>query len=341
MRLGTLEIINDEHQQKYPRTERTSTPGAPMTLQELAWALGGDVYGRQVLAPGPGHSPRDRSLSVWLTNDADGFRIHSHAGDDWRLCRDCVRAKLGLPVWRPGDGQDRRVHPEQVRKFDRAVLDAEAAERRRSEDDLLRIKRARAIWDGAVDPRGTLAEHYLRRHRMLDLPDDLAGPVLRFHPGAPWRDENAGQTVFIPALIALFRSVDDDSITAVHRIALNAGGNKAGRRMIGLVHRSAIKLAAPTDRLVIGEGVETCMAAQQLGHKPAWALGSVGAISGFPVLADVQCLDVLAETGTASEEAVRICADRWHRAGKRVRVIHPDDGCDDLNTELMMKARAP
>jgi hypothetical protein len=29
----------------------------------------------------------------------------------------------------------------------------------------------------------------------------------------------------------------------------------------------------------VGEGVETCMAAETLGHKPAWALGSIGAIS--------------------------------------------------------------
>ena len=33
-------------------------------LQYVAHALGGEVSGRQVLAPGPGHSPHDRSLAV-------------------------------------------------------------------------------------------------------------------------------------------------------------------------------------------------------------------------------------------------------------------------------------
>jgi hypothetical protein len=33
-------------------------------LRSLARALGGEVVGRQVLAPGPGHSRRDRSLSI-------------------------------------------------------------------------------------------------------------------------------------------------------------------------------------------------------------------------------------------------------------------------------------
>lgn len=43
-----------------------------MDLRTLAHALGGEVWGRQIFAPGPGHSRRDRSLSIsaiaeWLT----------------------------------------------------------------------------------------------------------------------------------------------------------------------------------------------------------------------------------------------------------------------------------
>ena len=39
-------------------------------LAEIAAALGGEVAAGQVLAPGPGHSPRDRSLSVKPDKDA-------------------------------------------------------------------------------------------------------------------------------------------------------------------------------------------------------------------------------------------------------------------------------
>ena len=39
------------------------------TLQSWARALGGEVSGDQVLCPGPGHSPKDRSLSVKIGKD--------------------------------------------------------------------------------------------------------------------------------------------------------------------------------------------------------------------------------------------------------------------------------
>lgn len=57
--------------------------------------LGGVVDGKdRVLAPGPGHSPKDRSLSVLFSSD--GYAVHSFAGDDWKLCRDYVATALGL-----------------------------------------------------------------------------------------------------------------------------------------------------------------------------------------------------------------------------------------------------
>ena len=60
--------------------------------------LGGEACGEQVLAPGPGHSAEDRSLSVKLDDDAaDGFVINTFSGDDVAACRDHVRQKLGLP----------------------------------------------------------------------------------------------------------------------------------------------------------------------------------------------------------------------------------------------------
>ena len=70
------------------------------SLAEIAAALGGEVAAGQVLAPGPGHSPRDRSLSVKPDKDAPaGFVVHSFAGDDSLLCRDHVRKLLGLTAF--------------------------------------------------------------------------------------------------------------------------------------------------------------------------------------------------------------------------------------------------
>ena len=55
-----------------------------MTLdpRAVARALGGSVSGRNVVAPGPGHSRTDRSLSIKIDPAApDGFIVHSFAGD--------------------------------------------------------------------------------------------------------------------------------------------------------------------------------------------------------------------------------------------------------------------
>ena len=73
-----------------------------LDLQFLARALGGEVEGNQIRAPGPGHSAKDRSLSVKLdANAPDGFMVHSFAGDDAIVCKDYVREKTGLSVFKP------------------------------------------------------------------------------------------------------------------------------------------------------------------------------------------------------------------------------------------------
>jgi putative DNA primase/helicase len=311
------------------------------TLQTIARALGGEVSGRQVLAPGPGHSPKDRSLAVSISNDApDGFILYSHSGDDWRECRDYVRGKLGLPSWQPGDDRERQrtIQPSHIDKWDFGVVDAQSEDRRRTEDDLIRIGWAQKLWSESSDPRGTLAEDYLHS-RALVLPDELAGGVLRFHPACPWRNEDTGRTDRIPCLIAAFRSIDDDIITGIHRIRLDRPERwpKTERRMLGVVHRAAVKLGAPAGKLTIGEGLETCMAACQLGLGPAWALGSVGAISFFPTLDGVAELKILAESGDASGRAIQICGRRWRRAGRRVLISRPNVGSD--HNDVLMQRR--
>ena len=91
-----------------------------LTLRDLARALGGEISGQQVKAPGPGHSSQDRSLVVKPDASApDGFVVHSHSpADDWQACKDYVKEKLGRPKWEPkakGNGHDKtRVVAEYV-----------------------------------------------------------------------------------------------------------------------------------------------------------------------------------------------------------------------------------
>jgi hypothetical protein len=181
---------------------------------------------------------------------------------------------------------------------------------------------ALALWAASDDPRGTLVETYLRS-RCLRLGDEIAVETLRWNARAG-------------AMLALFRNIKTDEPQALSRTFLDPQGKKLGRKFLGPVAGAAIKLDADdtvTMGLVVGEGVETCLAARQLGLRPAWALGSAGAIAGFPVLGGVECLTLLAEHDEASARAVETCARRWHSAGHEVLIDRALIG-KDLNDAL-------
>ncbi len=137
-------------------------------------------------------------------------------------------------------------------------------------------------------------------------------------------------------MIAQFRDIMTDKPMGIHRTRLTTDGRKVDRRMLGTAAGAAIKLdgdADVTTGLTIGEGIETCLAARQLGFRPVWALGSVGAIGTFPVLPAIEALTLLAETGDASARATEQCAAQWHAAGRDVVIVDPIGG-SDLNDAI-------
>ena len=146
------------------------------------------------------------------------------------------------------------------------------------------------------------------------LTDAIADKVIRFHPACPWRDEPTGKTIRVPAMIAAMRSIATDKITAVQRTRLSRDGRKIERRMLGIAAGAAVKLdgdARLTNSLILGEGIETCMSARQIGLRPTWAAASAGAIAAFPVLDGVERLMILAENDDASDRAIDACGGRW------------------------------
>jgi putative DNA primase/helicase len=277
-------------------------------LRSMASALGSDVmkgkHGLFILCPGPGHSAKDRSLSVAPSaTDPDGFVCFSHANDAWQDCRDHIRTRIG------GRSSHARVKRQATpRETDNSV-------------------KARRLWSEAVEPRGTLAERYLNEQRRLDLPDDIAGRVVRFHGACPWRiDENTVER--LPAMLTAFRTIEGDRLVAVQRTVLNDRGEKIDRRMLGPVTGAAIKIDADEDvefGLTVGEGFETCLAARALGFRPVWALGSANAIGEFPVLPGIDALTILGESdknGTNKANALS-CARRWRAAGHEAEIVFP------------------
>jgi hypothetical protein len=306
-----------------------------LDIRNLARALGGEVSGRNhLLAPGPGHSRQDRSLSVKLDPAApDGFLVKSFAGDDPIACRDHVRALAGLPAWAPSSG-DRAPMPRPV-VFVAAEPDEEA-ERKAAWIH----SRMLALWRESKDPRGTIVQTYLEGRALL-LPDEVAGTVLRFHPHCPWRDERK-QLIHVPAMIAAMRCIHTDRLKAVHRTRLTLDGKKVDRRMLSDATEAAIKLDGDdtvTTGLTIGEGIETVLAARQLGFKPAWAMGSVSTMSTFPVLSGIEVLSLLTEDDKngANRKAVQACGTRWYKAGREVIEVAPKAG-GDLNDAIKGRA---
>jgi putative DNA primase/helicase len=291
-------------------------------LSEWARALGGEVAGGQVLCLGPGHSTKDRSLAVKPT--ADGFVVHSHAGNDWQECRDYVRELLNFEPFTPG------IHEERA-----CVAGPPGLEMPVSPN----LDRAREIWRASVDIRGTIAEAYLARRALtLDEKEDWHR-VLRFHAACPFGLERA------PAMIALMRDIVTDEPRSIQRTRLTSDGHKVDRLMLGPAKNAAIKIdpaTKVTDTISIGEGFETCLSGRVQGFAPAWALGSAGAVAAFPVITGIKRLRIFAENDDeASERALRMCARRWRDALPEEPVggayvltaVRPSIG-KDLNDEL-------
>jgi putative DNA primase/helicase len=294
-----------------------------MDLRSMAVALGGVVQkgkrGPFVLCPGPGHSKDDRSLSVAPSrSDPEGFVCSSFASDAWQDCRKHVRARLNLPGFQPSrrdSTQPRRELPAQPKPAAPATDNSASANR---------------IWRAAThpDPRGTLAERYLKESRGLELPADLCGRVVRFHAACPWEKTQG------PCMVTAFRSIADDTLVAIQRTLLSSDGKKLDRKTLGPCGGAAIKITADEDveqGLHIGEGFETCLTAHALGFRPVWALGSASAIGDFPMLGGIEALTILGETdkkGTNAKAAID-CAARWTAANREAFLVTPAGG--DMN----------
>jgi hypothetical protein len=188
-------------------------------------------------------------------------------------------------------------------------------------DDTYTLKLAFKLWDQGESIIGTLAEHYLVDTRKLNLAAlSSINDVLRFHPKCVF-----GKGVQHPCLLALFCDVENDAFAGIHRIGLTAGAKKIERRTLGRwPNARAIKLWPATNKLSIGEGVETVLAAIRCGAitPPAWAVGGRTNIAEFPVLPDIRALTILVDNdGDKARPNAKACAERYLAAGGKVRLL--------------------
>jgi putative DNA primase/helicase len=291
-------------------------------LREIAQRLGGDIHqgGRAAVVPGPGHSKRDRSLSLRVAEDGRRLLWHSFAGDP----ADQVRKHLGLEAG------------ELSRETDAERKRREAADRRERER-----KRAfcSTLWRETSPAAGTLVETYLAGR-------GLPGPIpatVRFHARAmlayPWNLE-AGDVRTWPAMVALVQHANGTP-RGLHVTALRPDGSgkadlRAPRRMLGDVAGGAVRLApiGADQVLAVAEGVETALAFRQLTGTPTWAALSAGGLRTFVPPPGIKRLIIAADADDHGEglEAARALAER---ARSRTEVvIMPAPAGTDWNDQL-------
>jgi putative DNA primase/helicase len=288
-----------------------------MTAESVARALSGRKSGCGWTARCPAHDDRTPSLSI-----RDGANnkvlVRCHAGCEQKSV---IAALRTLGPWAEKGKRSFRCPPPR------------SHEREPDQADAKRSEIALAIFNSAKSSQGTLVEKYLASRGML-----LQSPkALRFHAGL--KHPSGGVW---PAMVALVTRGSDGTPLAVHRTFIaNDGSGKAPvdpqRMIFGPCRGGAVRLADLGDMLMVGEGIETCLAAMQATGHPAWAALSTAGLRGINLPNEVRHVIVLADGDVQGAAAALDCARRLKREGRRVRIARPPQG-SDFNDMLINRA---
>jgi hypothetical protein len=275
----------------------------------VACALGGRKSGAGWIARCPAHDDRRPSLSI-RDGDDGKLLVHCHAGCGQE---DVIAALRARGLWREHLSRSilRRAHCAPVTTGP-------------DQDSSSRTRSALATWQSAIPAQRTIVAAYLAS-RGIDLP---VPDVLRFHAGLNHRSGGIW-----PTMVALVTNGTDGTPLAIHRTFLaRDGAGKAPiqpqKMMLGPCSGGAVRLAQPGHVLMVGEGIETCLAAMQATGHPAWAALSTSGLRCLNLPKDVRDVIVLADGDDPGEAAAQDCALRWKREGRRVRIARPPQGMD-------------
>lgn len=208
------------------------------------------------------------------------------------------------------------------------------------DNDANKLAFIKSIWIAAKPIKGTIAERYLDETRHIDvtkLPEDIYHS-LQFHPRCVF-----GSGTYLPCLIALMRDPVTDEPVGIQRIALeDRDGTIVKLDMLG--HAGVVKIWPAGSQLVVGEGLETVLAAatripyEDKPLTPAWALLSGDALKRLPTIDGVDRLIVLVDNDLAGLQASQSCAARWSMT-RTVIQLTPDDVGADFN-DIVIKEDA-
>jgi hypothetical protein len=200
-----------------------------------------------------------------------------------------------------------------------------------------------SIWDAAVPLRGTIGERYLAETRGIDvgrLPTSI-DEALRFHSRCVF-----GSGERHPCIVALMRDPETDVPTGIHRIGLEqANGTvaKIERRALGRVGVVKLWPLNGTDRLVVGEGIETVLAAatrmsfEGAPLTPAWSAVTAIGMARLPVLDGVERLILLVDHDEkdVGRKAAEQCRTAWSDRARSIVPLMPRQAGWDFNDVVL------
>jgi hypothetical protein len=293
-----------------------------MNAEGIARALGGRRAGAAWMARCPAHDDREPSLSIKNTKDGRVL-VRCHAG----CAQERVITELNARgLWRHNSRKPRSNGSDRIAA---TIVPVDRDERDRTQAAL-------RIWATTAPAAGTLVETYLRtRGITVPIPAALRFQSESKHPGGNrW-----------PAMIALITRGTDAVPLAIHRTFLARDGSgkapiEPQKMMLGPCRGGAVQLAPVSECLMIGEGIETSLAAMQATGMPAWAALSTSGLRTLDLPPHVREVIVLADGDPPGEAASRDAAFRWMREGRHVRIARPPQGYD-FNDMLIGRATTP
>ncbi len=190
---------------------------------------------------------------------------------------------------------------------------------------------ALGTWKKSQPATGTPAEAYLR-HRGINIPVPAS---IRYNPAVLYTQSN----LYLPCMVSAVQA-PDRSITAIHRTYIRDDGRgKAGvaktKMMLGSVNGGAVRLAYVGPKIIIGEGIETCLSAQEATGLPAWAVLSASNFKSLilPALPIAAGIVILADhdKNRAGMNAAEQAAKLWSSQGRKVWIAQPPAPGTDFN----------
>ncbi len=196
------------------------------------------------------------------------------------------------------------------------------------------------MWRSAIPASGTVVERYLRS-RGIEIP---VPPSIRFIGMHTSYGRHGPSGDRRPVMVAAVEHVENGLVGVSRTFLAIDGSCKATldppRLFTGPVAGGAVRLAPATETLMVGEGIETCLAAMQATGMPAWAALSTSGLARLVLPAEVRTVIILADhdANGAGEHAARGAAARWEVEGRRVEVWMSPAVGQDANDLLLATA---